>query len=162
MLKCLFDIFRNFNEKYSKKFELSIFFRNRKLLNSIFRFQPISTMVADSSSPKLVHRHRTQATIPKVSEDDFDNEITTLDPAVAVKQLASMEFQTHEDELQKLKEIGTKTPILPSQIGTDFNFKRQIVWSNAIGFLVLHLFALVGIVQTLLYIPSLKTTMYCK
>lgn len=119
-------------------------------------------MVADSSSPKLVHRHRTQATKPNQNEDEFDNEITTLDPTVAVTQLAAMEFLTHEDELKKLKEIGTKTPILPSQIGTDFNFKRQIVWSNAIGFLVLHLFALVGIIQTLLYIPSLKTTIYCK
>lgn len=119
-------------------------------------------MVTDSNSPKLVYRNRTQAIKLKTIEDEFDNEITTLDPTVAVTKLAAMQLLTHEDELKKLKEIGSKTPILPSQIGTDFNFKRQIVWSNAIGFLVLHLFALVGIVQTLLYIPSLKTTMYCK
>lgn len=33
---------------------------------------------------------------------------------------------------------------LPSQIGTDFTFKRKIVWFNAIGFLVLHLIAVYG------------------
>lgn len=34
---------------------------------------------------------------------------------------------------------------LPAEIGTDYNFKRKIVWFNALGFLVLHLAALYGI-----------------
>ncbi|KAJ8985371.1 hypothetical protein NQ317_008405 [Molorchus minor] len=33
---------------------------------------------------------------------------------------------------------------LPSDIGTDYSFKRKIVWKNAIGFLILHLAALYG------------------
>ncbi|XP_031334185.1 acyl-CoA desaturase-like isoform X2 [Photinus pyralis] len=33
---------------------------------------------------------------------------------------------------------------LPSQIGTDYGFKRKIVWFNALGFVALHLAALYG------------------
>ncbi|KAF2893319.1 hypothetical protein ILUMI_12875 [Ignelater luminosus] len=33
---------------------------------------------------------------------------------------------------------------LPAEIGTDYNFKRRIVWFNALGFLALHLAGLVG------------------
>ncbi|KAJ8960527.1 hypothetical protein NQ318_013815, partial [Aromia moschata] len=33
---------------------------------------------------------------------------------------------------------------LPAEIGTDYSFKRKIVWKNALGFLVLHLGALYG------------------
>lgn len=35
--------------------------------------------------------------------------------------------------------------LLPQEIGTDYTFKRKIVWPNAIGFLVLHLLALYGV-----------------
>lgn len=35
-------------------------------------------------------------------------------------------------------------PVLPQDIGTDFTFKRQIVWGNAMGFLFMHLCALYG------------------
>lgn len=33
----------------------------------------------------------------------------------------------------------------PTKIKTDWNFKREIVWKNVIGFLMLHLAALYGI-----------------
>ncbi|KAJ8965393.1 hypothetical protein NQ314_004144 [Rhamnusium bicolor] len=33
---------------------------------------------------------------------------------------------------------------LPAEIGTDYNFKREIVWKNALGFLALHLAGLYG------------------
>lgn len=33
---------------------------------------------------------------------------------------------------------------LPKEIGTDYTFKRKIVWFNAIGFLIMHLCALYG------------------
>lgn len=36
---------------------------------------------------------------------------------------------------------------LPKEIGTDYSFKRQIVWPNAIGFLMLHLAGLVGLLM---------------
>lgn len=31
------------------------------------------------------------------------------------------------------------------KLGTDFSFKREIVWKNAIGFLALHLLAVYGL-----------------
>lgn len=34
---------------------------------------------------------------------------------------------------------------LPAEIGTDYDFKRSVVWKNALGFLVLHLLALYGV-----------------
>ncbi|KAF5295122.1 hypothetical protein FQA39_LY13273 [Lamprigera yunnana] len=34
---------------------------------------------------------------------------------------------------------------LPAEIGTDFNYKRTIVWFNALGFLALHLAAFYGL-----------------
>lgn len=46
----------------------------------------------------------------------------------------------------KIMEEETKDEkaLLPQDIGTDYTFKRKIVWFNAIGFLVLHLLALYG------------------
>lgn len=38
--------------------------------------------------------------------------------------------------------------LLPSEIGTDYNFKRKIVWFNAIGFLILHIMAFTGLYLT--------------
>ncbi|XP_063926211.1 acyl-CoA Delta-9 desaturase-like [Zophobas morio] len=35
--------------------------------------------------------------------------------------------------------------LLPQEIGTDYTFKRKIVWPNAIGFLVLHFLAFYGV-----------------
>lgn len=35
--------------------------------------------------------------------------------------------------------------MLPAEVGTDYTFKRKIVWKNAIGFLALHLAALYGL-----------------
>lgn len=42
----------------------------------------------------------------------------------------------------------TKTiqfPKLPQDIGTDYTFKRQIVWKNVLGFIVLHVAAIYGL-----------------
>lgn len=49
---------------------------------------------------------------------------------------------------------------LPSEIGTDYNFKHKVVWFNAIGFLVLHLAALYGIY--LCFFTTLLSTLYSK
>lgn len=35
--------------------------------------------------------------------------------------------------------------MLPAEIGTDYNYKRRIVWFNVIGFAILHLAALYGV-----------------
>lgn len=67
-----------------------------------------------------------------------------------------------DDAPSSLHALGAKTPILPSDIGTDYDFKRQIVWSNAIGFLVLHLCCLYGCYLTVTGVPDWKTTLYGK
>lgn len=38
-----------------------------------------------------------------------------------------------------------KFPQLPKDIGTDYNFKRKIVWKNVAGFIVLHAAAFYGL-----------------
>lgn len=119
-------------------------------------------MGADANSQHLVNRHRSALSSTAdekiLNEDAFDNEITTLKPN-ATDEVISGNL-SHDRELQKLKEIGSKTPILPSEIGTDFNFKREIVWPNALGFLMLHLCGLVGILITLMRMVDIRTTLY--
>lgn len=121
-------------------------------------------MGADANSQHLVNRHRSaissKADEKLLNEDAFDNEITTLNPSATDEVMRAN--LSHEKELEKLKEIGSKTPILASQIGTDFNFKRAIVWPNAIGFLLLHLCALAGVLITLLGMVDIRTTIYGK
>lgn len=97
-------------------------------------------------------------------EDKFDAEITTLNNNNVAKEeaLRIVENLPQDEAAEKLKEIGAKTPILPSEIGTDFNFKREIVWSNAIGFLVLHICALVGIGLGMFGYADYRTLIYCK
>ncbi|EEZ98125.1 acyl-CoA desaturase 1 isoform X2 [Tribolium castaneum] len=43
-----------------------------------------------------------------------------------------------------LKQTEEEKTLLPQDIGTDYTFKRKIVWFNAIGFFILHLLALYG------------------
>ncbi|GBP15048.1 Acyl-CoA desaturase 3 [Eumeta japonica] len=51
------------------------------------------------------------------------------------------------DILNKMDANGKTevTNVLPKDIGTDYSFKRQIVWKNAIGFLIFHLMGLWGL-----------------
>lgn len=92
--------------------------------------------------------------------NSFDADSTTLDPIVAKELKHTTETLEHNDALNKLKEVGAKTPILASEIGTDFSFKRKIVWSNAIGFLILHILAVIGIVLPGLGYAKLLTVLY--
>lgn len=94
------------------------------------------------------------------SEYEFDTNVTTLDSKTAEELAKTTQNLPHDAALDKLKEIGSKTPILPSQIGTDFSFKRKIVWTNAFGFLLLHLCALIGIFLGLLGFANYKTLLY--
>lgn len=50
--------------------------------------------------------------------------------------LETKERVLDENGLVKRKEVQA--------IGTDLSFKREIVWKNAIGFLILHLMAVYG------------------
>lgn len=96
------------------------------------------------------------------SNSDFDTEVSTLDPFITEKLKDVTEKLSHDALLSTLKEVGAKTPILPSEIGTDLNFKRKIVWSNAIGFLFLHIAALIGIGLSLFGYAKALTNLYSK
>ncbi|XP_017773359.1 PREDICTED: acyl-CoA desaturase-like isoform X2 [Nicrophorus vespilloides] len=52
------------------------------------------------------------------------------------------EMTTTEDDTKRSSDTHMK---LPAEIGTDYTFKRKIVWFNAIGFLLLHLCGLYGV-----------------
>lgn len=67
----------------------------------------------------------------------------------------------HADSAE-LHQLGAHTPILPSAIGTDFAFKRRIVWPNAIGFAVLHALGFWGLVLGAMNVPDWKTSVYCE
>lgn len=68
-----------------------------------------------------------------------------------VSQSAPHHHSDHLTSQEKVKVIEEKkakkdySGLLPAEIGTDYNFKREIVWKNAIGFLALHLAALYGL-----------------
>lgn len=98
----------------------------------------------------------------ELKEDEFDAEITTLGSNAPDQIKDVTEKLAHDEALNKLKEIGSKTPILPSEIGTDFSYKRQVVWPNAIGFLVLHICALVGALLPLFGLVNARTLIYGK
>lgn len=51
---------------------------------------------------------------------------------------------------------------LAKEIGTDYNFKREIVWFNAIGFLVLHCCGLYGVYLMVSGHAKIWTSIYCK
>lgn len=48
------------------------------------------------------------------------------------------------------------------KLGTDPNFKRKIVWKNAIGFLVLHLAAFYGLYLVLTFRIKILTYLWGK
>lgn len=137
----------------------------------------IIKMVIECSASDVTFRRRHVSTLPssaeelsdhsniesdKASDGEFDADATTLDPKTTEELIETTATLPHDDALSKLKEVGSKTPILPSEIGTDFNFKREIVWTNAIGFLALHICALVGAIIVMLGHCQWKTIVYSK
>ena len=93
----------------------------------------------------------------------LESEDSTLPLAKAVELVEKCnKLKTHEDELKTFKEIGSKTPILPSEIGTDPNYEFTYVWFNLIGFVVLHFVGLSGLVAAIFGYCSIWTTLYCE
>lgn len=70
--------------------------------------------------------------------------------------------QTHADELKELKKVGSHTPILASEIGTDPNYKFTFVWFNLLGFVLLHIIGLSGALAAILGYCQVKTSIYCE
>lgn len=137
-------------------------------------------MVIDASANDVTLRQRLVATSPsgvespmdssdnantesdRCSDTEFDTNITTMDSETANELIKTTEHMTHDAALEKLKEVGAKTPILPSEIGTDFSFKRKVVWPNAIGFLMLHICAAIGILLVIFGYTKFYTVLYSK
>lgn len=98
-----------------------------------------------------------------VNTDLLDLEDSTLPIAKAVELINKCShLPTHDDELKTFKEVGSKTPILPSEIGTDPNYKFTFVWFNTIGFVILHIIGLSGALAAILGFCRIWTTLYCE
>lgn len=132
------------------------------------RRRKLETISNQSSSSDLFNNNNNNNTTSCTNENEFeieqedyfDADATTMDSATVEKVQCVAQTLPHDKILDKLKEIGAKTPILPSEIGTDFNFKRKIVWSNAIGFLILHICALIGVLLVMFGQTKLYTVIY--
>lgn len=115
------------------------------------RRRKIGLFTPQSSSTNLINDENNNCELADSacdSNDDehtYDADSTTLNPTLTKELEQTTEQLNHSDALKKLKEVGAKTPILASEIGTDFAFKRKVVYKNALGFLILHLLALVGV-----------------
>lgn len=91
------------------------------------------------------------------------SEDSTLPIAKAVELVNKCNnLKSHDDELKAFREVGSKTPILPSEIGTDSNYQFTYVWFNLIGFVILHMIGLSGALAAILGYCQLRTTLYCK
>lgn len=122
-------------------------------------------MGADANTKQIVCTRPAELleTDIKITADLFKDEDSTLPIGEAVQLLQRCSnFTSHDDELKSFKEIGSKTPILPSEIGTDPNYKFTIVWWNFLGFIALHLIGISGGFAAIFGYCSIWTTLYCK
>ena len=127
-------------------------------------------MGADSKSESIVCSKAPQITTNSFETPDGKEIVdvknaalesdSTLNAEAITEVIEECKNISHEAELEKFKEVGAKTPILPSEIGTDFNFKREIVWFNLIGFALLHLMGLIGFLQMIFQQCDWRTTVY--
>lgn len=125
-------------------------------------------MGADGNTKQIICSRSAELLTPKNQEPYVDAEFleqedSTLPLTEAVKLINKcVNLETHAEELKKFKEVGSKTPILASEIGTDPNYKFTFVWPNLIGFIALHVIGLTGALAAVLGFCSIWTTLYCK
>lgn len=104
-----------------------------------------------------------EKSITEVNESLLHKEDSTLPIAQAIELVNKCnKLETHEQELKAYKDIGSKTPILASEIGTDPNYKFQIVWFNLIGFIILHIIGFSGAAAAVFGFCKIKTALYCE
>jgi hypothetical protein len=105
----------------------------------------------------------TNSKAPCLNADLLKSEDSTLPLAKAVELVNKCStLKTHDEELKTFKEVGSKTPILASEIGTDPNYEFSYVWFNYIGFVILHFIGLSGAGAAILGHCSIWTTLYCE
>lgn len=91
------------------------------------------------------------------------SEDSTLSISKAVEAFSKCSnHNSHNDELKELRKVGSHTPILASEIGTDPNYKFTVVWFNLLGFIVLHMIGISGAIAGLLGYCQVKTSIYCE
>ncbi|CAH1135045.1 unnamed protein product [Ceutorhynchus assimilis] len=89
--------------------------------------------------------------MPVLEENIKDKNVTCPQPKMTLPKTngypVAQEVKTYksrEEQVKEMKARGDYIGLLPAEIGTDYSFKRKIVWPNAIGFAALHLVALYG------------------
>lgn len=121
----------------------------------------IETAIADRKPEQSQTDPHNRAPTAESLAAELSQSDSTLSGVQFEKALQTCSNVVHEAEVdRKLKEIGAATPILPSEIGTDFNFKREIVWKNVVGFLLLHICGWVGLHLAFWRYCDYRTTLY--
>lgn len=132
-------------------------------LNDVtLRQRHISTLPSAAESASTDSSDNASIESDRCSDTEFDTNISTMDSKTAEELVKTTKNMSHDAALEKLKEVGAKTPILPSEIGTDFSFKRKIVWTNAMGFLALHICAVIGALLGIFGFTKFYTLLYSK
>lgn len=93
-----------------------------------------------------------------VSETSFEVNNNEL-PTEGQSEISQRKHGHHHHHHHHNSEESIK---LARDIGTDYNFKREIVWFNAIGFLALHLCAVYGVYLMFSGEARIWTTIYSK
>lgn len=127
-------------------------------------------MGADANTKQIVCSKTAQLlsttaekSITEVNESHLQTEDSTLSVAKAYELVNKCsKLESHRDELEAYKDIGSKTPILTSEIGTDQNYKFTIVWFNLIGFIILHIIGYSGAAAAVFGFCQVKTALYCE
>ncbi|XP_026757907.2 acyl-CoA Delta-9 desaturase-like [Galleria mellonella] len=70
------------------------------------------------------------------------------------------DIQNGKDTLSNINDIAKENEVDPKYLSTDYSYKHEIVWKNAIGFLILHLFAVWGAVLMFTGGVTWKTTLW--
>jgi hypothetical protein len=99
--------------------------------------------------------------VPCIDTDLLKLQSSTLTETSALELVNRCSNVNTVDEERKIfKEIGSKTPIVPSEIGTDPNYKFKYVWFNLIGFVILNTIGLFGVLAAFLNFCKLLTFAY--
>ncbi|KAG5669862.1 hypothetical protein PVAND_000153 [Polypedilum vanderplanki] len=97
-----------------------------------------------------------------VDTEMLQKEDSTIPIAKAMELVNTFsELHSHEEELKKCREVGSQIPvIMNSEIGTDPNYKFTFVWFNTIGFIILHIIGITGLIAALLGYCRVYTSIY--
>lgn len=89
----------------------------------------------------VAHNNLSNTTVEGICESDSNATDAKSCPVITEipKDVSDPEIEREETE------VSQYSLRLAKEIGTDRNFKREVVWFNAIGLLIMHLGAIFGI-----------------